>query len=499
MKKVVFALLAGLFLLPQALPVFAVDVNLNGEFRVRGFLEGNLTDANKDGRTNDEAAFNDARFRLKTTISAGITEGIVLLDFINGFAGNDLATVQTFRGISGTVGTGDSRFGEVGFGSSRNVVGVREAYLKVKLPLMDVLKLNLLAGRQPIKLGEGITLDDTADAIAGNFVLADIINVTLGDIKLCDTQASQGGLTGCGAAGGGSGGNGGDTDIFFGSAGVNVPPDIVFNMFGTYTWDRGPTAFRAILGGDDKVYLYTAGFQVATDLFAPFNFRMEGDWLEGRAQSSLGGARLHGMNAMAGLDAPVGPFTVGLMGVWATGQDGSRYANNKFNINELSGNFQLGNILLNNTEVSDRDGGSVGWGRERGTVSSIQALTNTNNGTCVAGSQASGENCVPGAGIIAVKGSFGMSPMPKTTMDMAVIWARAQDRPLVASNVVVHTASKTIGYEIDANAHYKFDSNLTLNLGIGYLIPKGYYKSVYDDPNADSPIYKVHTALVYSF
>ena len=151
------------------------------------------------------------------------------------------------------------------------------------------------------------------------------------------------------------------------------------------------------------------------------------------------------------------------------------------------------------TEVSDRDGGSLGWGRERGTIPSIAALAAEKAATGLDSVASLPSGTVPGAGIIAVKASVGMSPMPRTTMDMAFIWARADDSPLIPNNVRVLSASKAIGYEIDWNAHYKFDSNLTLNAGVGYLIPKGYYKSVYDDPNANSPLYKVHTALVYTF
>src|SRR5574341_1336139 len=95
MKKTVLVLLAGLIVFFSALPVFAVDLKINGDFRVRGFYHENLVDAYDTGTTGalatcaalgvpncaDEAAYNSMRFLLTATAKAGLATGVVTMDF----------------------------------------------------------------------------------------------------------------------------------------------------------------------------------------------------------------------------------------------------------------------------------------------------------------------------------------------------------------------------------------------------------------------------------
>ena len=156
MRKLIVAAV-GLISLLSTLPLYAADVNFSGEFRVRGFWSDNLTDGNAGGGFNDDMArFADQRFRLKTTVKAGVTTGVVVLDLGNCWASADSAAFN--GGVAPFSFTGDCRFGTAGLGHSFNAVGVREAYLHI-----DLSKVGLILGRQTLKLGHGIVFDDTVD------------------------------------------------------------------------------------------------------------------------------------------------------------------------------------------------------------------------------------------------------------------------------------------------------------------------------------------------
>jgi len=81
-------------------PLFAVELKVDGDFRIRGFYNNNLTDANNS--IKDDNAFNSERFILNFVGKSGTgpvnVEGVVTTD------------------LTSSNGTGNSRFGNVAFG-----------------------------------------------------------------------------------------------------------------------------------------------------------------------------------------------------------------------------------------------------------------------------------------------------------------------------------------------------------------------------------------------
>src|SRR3989441_3542803 len=144
-----FMVVSILACLPAALS-WAVELNMNGDFRVRGFYNNNLTDANNSIR--DHNAYNTERFILNLEAKSGQgpinVQGVLTTDF------------TSFNG------TGNSRFGQFPFGPasstattrgtgptpcSQNTFSLLQAYLKVNTPYG-----NFAGGRQVSKLALGL-------------------------------------------------------------------------------------------------------------------------------------------------------------------------------------------------------------------------------------------------------------------------------------------------------------------------------------------------------
>src|SRR2546422_6974179 len=94
-----FMVVSILACLPAALS-WAVELNMNGDFRVRGFYNDNLTDANNQIR--DHNAFNTERFILNLEAKSG--QGPIN---VQGVLTTDFTSIN---------GTGNTRFGEFPFG-----------------------------------------------------------------------------------------------------------------------------------------------------------------------------------------------------------------------------------------------------------------------------------------------------------------------------------------------------------------------------------------------
>jgi|GEM_PF-1305648 len=510
MKKLVGFALAGIFLSVYQAPLYAVDIHFDGDFRVRGFYDNNLTDAhngdknlnpvpaplttlglsncaNSAGKCNDEEAFNDLRFRLRTTITAGMTSGVVTLDLANGFPGTDVATFQSAgnSALSGAapflVGTGDTRFG-IGFGNSYNVVGVREAYLKIDPHEMFGLTL----GRQLVKLGHGLILDDTVGAIEAHSKLGPF-NLMLADAVICDSNAlgiNKGTCFAPGLAGPTQvpGGTGGDTDLYIGQATFSHMDHHQLGLFVTYLNDRRADTLPFFGLGDQSGDLWTLG-ATADGKMGPMNLNLEFDYLTGTGEKAVGqDDDVRGYNLFANLGIDVGPANVSLTGLYTSGVNANDVAH-RHNANSISGNFALGNILLNNTERSDRDGGSVGG-----------PMT---PGTSVSGGNQVGGSGFDGLGMTAVKLGASVNPMPKLGTDVAVIWAQTSMTAPVTP--VVPSPSRSLGVELDANAHYKLDQNATVFAGIGYLFVGDAWKAIYQDQSAKDNMIKANIGVSYKF
>lgn len=433
MKKLLVLALAAVSTLSSISSLYAADIKFEGDFRVRGIYTNNTADANKDA--NDQLAFADGRFRLKTTATAGITSGVVVLDFTNAFrdpsqtgAGGVDCSVTGCR-------TGNYRFGSANFGGSYGIVGVRQAYLALD---MNVVKLAF--GRKPLMLGHGLILDDTVDAIVAK-LMAGPLEVVLADAKLLDINAA---LAPTG------GGTGSDTDLFITKFGYKHEEHNL-GLFVTYLKDRGPS-FISFSPTPDKSDLWTVGL-TADGKLGPVSLMTEVDFLTGKADV-IGGTStdLKGTNVLiwGGLDA--GMVDVSLALLYTSGDDSTKA--NERNVNGISGNFVLGNILINDNVRSDRDGQCASAGGLR------------------LGS--GGSFCVAGLGVTGVKLGIGIPGpiMPKEGhTELAVIWAQT-------TKEAIPGADKNLGIEIDLNHRHKLDQNVAINVNLGYLISGDAWKTL---------------------
>lgn len=435
MKKLWVMALGTAFLLQTAL-LYAADVKFEGDFRVRGIYADDL-DANED--VDDQQAFADGRFRLRTSATAGITSGVVVVDFTSSFSdprqtGAGGAADCTATGCT----TGNYRFGSANFGGSYNIVGVREAYLK-----LDLNMVKLAFGRKPFRLGHSLILDDTMDAIVGKFMVGGF-EVMLANGKLLDsnsTVATTGGATGS------------DTDLYIAKTGFTHGDMHNIGVFVTYLKDRIP-AFIAlpIPGGapiGDKTDLWTLGV-TADGKFGAINLGAEIDFLTGSMDSTTTGVDsvdLTGMNILIGVGLDVAAVDVGVTALYTTGQDAD---GDEANINGLSGNFVLGNILVNDNILSDREGQCASIGGAR------------------IGS--GGSSCVGGLGIMALKVSAGLEGVPfgKTChTELAAIWAQTSEDPVDGTGTA---GDSDLGIEIDLNHKHKLDDNVAVAVNLGYLL-----------------------------
>jgi hypothetical protein len=465
MRKLLVAAV-GLVTVLAALPVYAVDVNFSGEFRVRAFWNDNLFDG--DSSLNDSSRFDDLRFRLKTSIKAGVSTGVVVLDFGNCLTGADSSTFQNGTVPGGfAIPTGDCRFGTAGTGGSYNVVGVREAYLKI-----DLSRVGLLLGRQTLKLGHGIILDDTADAITVVLPMGST-TISASMVQLADPQSLTSFPTTTGINQ--------DSTIWLVNVGMDHGNHLI-NLYDAFLYDQGtgttvaqtfyptiPVPVVAVAAGQNKIWVNYTGLSLDAKN-GPMALAFEGTYDFGRieAPGTLTGSdtRLGGYNLMGDATVDTGGAKVGGTIVYASGQE--NFASGDLNVTDISGNFQLGNIILNHEQTSDRDGASLGGG-------------------------------MGGAGIFAVKLHADMMPSEKLTVGGAVIYAQTTEE---GCSLYLNTVSggavcpgpinnRLIGYELDANAKYKVDDNLIFAAGVGYLITGSGAANFYGSlPNpAPPPVY----------
>jgi hypothetical protein len=469
MRKLLVAAV-GLLTVLTAIPVYAVDVNFSGNVRVRAFWDDNLYDGNSGGGLNDDMnRFNDLRFRLKTSIKAGVSTGVVVLDFSNCLAGGDSATFQNGNIPGGYYNmTGDCRFGTAGLGGSYNAVGVREAYLKI-----DLSKVELVLGRQTLKVGHGIILDDTADAITVVLPMGST-TITGSMLQLVDPDAYTSFPSGTGINQ--------DTTVWLVNVGMDQGSHLI-NLYDAFLYDQAPgtTAANSFyptvpvpvnvlsFAGDNKIWINYTGLSLDAKS-GPMALAFEGTYDFGSDEVAGPGKdiRVNGWNIMGDATVDTGGAKVGGTVVYASGQDQS--AVNNVNVADISGNFQLGNILLNHEQTSDRDGGSLSGG-------------------------------LAGMGILAAKLHVDMMPTEKLDVSGAAIYAQTTElcNPVIC---VAPTTSRTIGYELDANAKYKVDDNLTFAAGAGYLITAGGAVQAYSvnvAPGANSNLWKLSAKAVFTF
>ncbi|MBI3609822.1 MAG: hypothetical protein HY204_03860 [Nitrospirae bacterium] len=444
------ALFAFLIIFSQAIETAApaAEVKFGGEFRARGFYDNNLTDAHTG--SNDQEAFNDARFRLKISAAEGLATGVVLIDFFNGAAGRNAATLN--RSSVGS-GTGNRVLGSEGFGRSLDTVSLKEGYLRVSWPWA-----HLVIGRQGITLGRGLIFDDTADAVSVAIPIG-WASLTIADLLLSADSSGAG-----------------STSVYL--ADLNLAPTAGFgsSLFGLLLKDRGPnlsftpcptgspSGCPILSFGDDHAALAALGW--AMDYKGPsFRWGTEADYLKGSIRShqptvlnpSGRGMDLHGANLLGRFGWTGRRIDAEWTGLYSTGQkpDDLPPTGHKLNINAISPNFVLGNILVNNETVSDRDGGNIG-------------------------------------GLTAAKLSIGFRPTGVIRGELAVIRARLTHEPTAG-------ASRDLGWEFDANAAWQLDPNLLLSGGFGLLLTGDAWPARLGGPQATDNMIKLSTRLVYAF
>jgi hypothetical protein len=416
--------------------VYAVDFNIEGDFRVRGVYSDNLSDAND--ANDDQQSFSDGRFRLKTTLSAGMTSAVIIADFTNSFnqPGNTFCPAPFDSGLgpvggaSSFCGTGNFRFGTASLGGTYNIVGVRSAYLK-----FDFDRLKVVLGRKQFKLGHGLIFDDTLDSIGGRFELGGA-TITFVDGKLFDSNN--------GTTSAASGSTGSDTNLYILDIGMQHGEAHSLGLFATYLNDRDNNFVAPLLlgslGEEGDSTLLTVGL-TANGLIGPINGTFEVDFLTGSVEAPAFGLDrdLEGFNLLVGGGMPVGPANIDLTVLYTSGQE---VLDPDINVNGVSGNFVLGNILVNDDINSDRDGQCASVGGAR------------------LGS--GGRSCLGGLGITAVKLSAGFAKSDTCHTEVAVIWAETTEEFAVG-------ADSDLGVEVDLNHIHKLDDNLSVAVNLGYL------------------------------
>lgn len=436
MKKLwVMALGTALFL--QTASLYAADIKFEGDFRVRGIYADDL-DADED--TEDQQAFADGRFRLRTTATAGITSGVVTVDFTNSFNDpSNPACPDVGGGSADSCATGNYRFGTANLGNSYNIFGVREAYLK-----LDLNMVKLAFGRKPFKLGHSLILDDTMDAVAAKF-MAGPLDVLLADGKLRESSA-----------GGGVGRTGSDTDLYIAKVGFTHEDMHNLGLFVTYLNDRDRQFLGSGLPGpgpDGDSTLWTVGV-TADGKFGAINLGAEVDLFNGEVSNGTT-TDLVGLNVLIGVGLKVAAVDVGVTGLYTTGDDDA--TDDEVNVNGISGNFVLGNILINDNVFSDREGQCASVGGAR------------------IGS--GGASCVGGFGITAIKVSAGLEGVPfgkSCHTEVAAIWAQTTEDPVGPGGA----GDSDLGIEIDLNHRHKLDDNVAVAVNLGYLLSGDAWKTI---------------------
>jgi hypothetical protein len=452
------------------------EVSLKGEVQVRGFYTNNLTDSRSHGGNcpgpdrilgtaddtcDDQDSFNDIRSRLKVKAGTAVASGVAVVDVFSREGGSP---AELSPSSTGTVETGYYRFGTDPTGGSVTTVVLREGYLQLTLP-----RINFLAGRQPIRLGNGLILDDTVDALV-LAIPAGPVGITLGSLKLVESDDGIGANI--------------DSDLYFLDAAWVASPSFTGKIFLLTVQDRGPSLTmagpcerttgtppayqRCALAdlGDGALRLYTAG--IVFDFQAGhWRFGGEGDGLKGTLNSNNASALnpagenldLLGVNGLIRIESVWPGVTAGLIGLYASGQGrgdlpGSGNSRAKLNINAISPNFVLGNILLNNEINSDREGGNPG-------------------------------------GIAALRFCLQRAFREDLTGEVAAIWARLTRSAGLGGTL--------LGWEFDVNTTYRISENLAWKNGAAILLSGSAWEGLYGDPRADSNQIKADSKLVLTY
>jgi len=459
-----FMVVSILACLPAA-PSWAVELNINGDFRIRGFYNNNLTDANNG--TKDDNAYNTERFILNMEAKSG--QGPIT---VQGVLTTDFTSIN---------GTGNSRFGQFPFGPastndtlcpgnkttnagtatcSQNTFTLLQAYLKINTPYG-----NFAAGRQVFKLGLGLIVADAVDAFMLEIPIG-AAKVTLGDLKIFDsTKASSGVFVGNGT----TGGTGGDTDLYLINVNLKPAKETKVDIFASLYRDRGPSFITHVNAAftpyGDTANAWAGIYGIAAETKqAPFHGIFEADLIRGWVSDPASqGALLQGHNILAGADVDVGAANFGLTLVYSSGQDaGDVTSGKRANINGINGDFPLGIITTN---VGARSAAPVD-----GTCPSF-------TGTGLGGRP----GCFGGSGLATAKFAASYTPptLPKVNLEFDVLYDRAsRQRPIqTAVAGVFIKGGDYIGTELDVFLRYAITKEMSFTAGLGYMFAGNYFEA----------------------
>src|SRR5437867_4246231 len=462
-KLLLFLIVVSILACLPAAPSWAVELNINGDFRVRGFYNNNLTDANNQIR--DHNAYNTERFILNMEAKSGQgpinVQGVLTTDF------------TSFNG------TGNSRFGQFPFGPasstdttcgsgtptgcSQNTFTLLQAYLKLNTPYG-----NFAVGRQVFKLGLGLIVADAVDAFVLDIPIGGA-KVTVGDLRVFDSTRAAG--SGGVFVGNGSGGiTGADTDLYFVNLNLKPVKETKVDIFASLYSDRGTNFITQVNPALPALPVQgaanaTAGiFGIAAETKqAAFHGIFEADLIRGAVTNPLGpGPLLQGHNILAGADVDVGPANVGLTLVYSSGQDaGDVTSGKRANINGINGDFPLGIIT---TKVGARSPAPVD-----GTCPSF-------TGTGLGGRP----GCFGGSGLATAKFAASYTPptLPKVNLEFDVLYNRAsRQRPIQSAPGVFIKGGDYIGTELDVFLRYAITKEMSFTAGLGYMFAGNYFEA----------------------
>src|SRR2546426_4954989 len=461
-----FMVVSILACLPAALS-WAVELNMNGDFRVRGFYNNNLTDANNSIR--DHNAYNTERFILNLEAKSGQgpinVQGVLTTDF------------TSFNG------TGNSRLGQFPFGPassanttcgsgtptncSQNTFSLLQAYLKVNTPYA-----NFAVGRQVFKLGMGLIVADAVDAFVLDVPIGMSAKLTLVDLMIFNSTraATNGGVF----VGNGNGITGANTDLYLVNLNWKPAKETKVDVFVSLYTDRGTnfitTAANVInpnlpglpVQGAANATAGIYGIDAETKQ-APFHAIFEADLIRGVVTNPTGPAPLlQGHNILAGADVDVGPANVGLTLVYSSGQDaGDATSGKRANFNCINGDFPLGIITTN---VGARSAAPV-------------------DGTCpsfTGGSLGGRPGCFAGSGLATAKFAASYTPptLPKLNLEFDVLYNRAsRQRPIQSSPGIFIKGGDYIGTELDFFLRYAVTKEMSFTAGLGYMFAGNYFEA----------------------
>jgi hypothetical protein len=442
-----------------------VELNLNGDFRVRGFYNNNLTDANST--LNDSNAYNTERFILNLEAKSGQgpinVQGVLTADFTS------------------INGTGNSRFGEFPFGpasrgstdtnpkgftTSENTFTLLQAYLKVNTPYGS-----FAAGRQVFKLGLGLLVADAVDAFVLEIPIG-AAKVTLGNLKIFDSTAGAG-SGGVFVGSGTTGRTGGDTDLYLANLNLKPAKETKVDVFAALYNDRGPsfiarvtpTTATGFTAYGDTANAGAAIYGIAAETKqAPFHAIFEADLIRGWVSDPVSqGALLQGHNILAGADVDVGAANVGLTLVYSSGQDaGDVTSGKRANFNGINGDFPLGIITTN---VGARSPAPV-------------------DGTCpsfTGGGLGGRPGCFAGSGLATAKFAVSYTPptLPKLNLEFDVLYNRAsRQRPITPpAGTVFLKGGDYIGTELDFLLRYAITKEMSFTAGWGVLFAGNFFEA----------------------